>query len=255
MPSYRKRPETLPARTTRPEVNVMALTRRRVLQLASSAAALATAPQFAWADAYPSRPIKLTVFVPAGGGPDIVARLFADRLAPRLGQPIVVEDRPGYAGGRALDAVVHAAPDGYTLLLAGTPHFISATMHEGSDASSIRDIEPVIALTRSTFVMVVNPKLPAKTLPEFLAYAKAHPGKINMGSNGAGNLAHLSGELFKMLAGVDLLHVPFRGSPAAQAALIAGDVHVMFELDDYVAPERQGRQAARAWRNEYETPR
>ena len=206
----------------------MQLPRRRFLGLAASGAALAVLPRSGLAQAYPTRPITLTVFVPAGGAPDIIARIVAPPLSQRLGQPIVIDNRPGGGGNLALQAVARAPADGYTLLLVATPHAVNVTLYEKLPVNVLRDIVPVASIDDDAFVMTVNNSVPAKTVSEFVAYAKANPGKINMSSSGSGNLSHLAGELFKMMTGTDMVHVPYRGMPAANTALMTGDAHVMF---------------------------
>ena len=207
----------------------MTIPRRRLLQIAASAGALAAVPQPGWAQAYPGRPITLMVFVGPGGAPDIVARLIAQALSQRLGQPVVVENRPGGGGNVALQAVARAPLDGYTLLLVATPHAINVTLYEKLNVNVMRDIDPVAGINNDSFVMIVNPSMPARTVAEFVAHAKANPGKINMSSSGSGNLSHLAGELFKMMTGADMTHVPYRGMPAALTALMTGEVHVSFD--------------------------
>jgi len=205
----------------------MILSRRKLLRLGSGAA-LAALPRAARAQAYPARPISLTVFVPAGGAPDIVARIVAPPLGQRLGQPIVIDNRPGGGGNLALQTVARAPADGHTLLLVATPHAVNVTLYEKLNINVIRDIVPVASIDNDAFVMTVNNALPVRTVSEFVAYAKANPGKINMSSSGTGNLSHLAGELFKMMTGTDMVHVPYRGMPAANTALMTGDAHVMF---------------------------
>lgn len=207
----------------------MKLGRRKFIQLGASAAALPVLSGHAWAQAYPSRPINLVVFLPAGAIPDLIARLIGDALSQRLGQPIIIENRPGAGGNIALQTVARAQPDGHTLLLLASPHAINVTLYPNNPVSLAKDIVPVASLNRDTFALLVNPSVPAKTVSEFIAYAKANPGKINLSSNGTGNLTHLAGELFKTAAGIDTLHVPYRGSPAALAALTAGDVQALFD--------------------------
>lgn len=207
----------------------MDLGRRKFIQLGASAAALSALPRQAWAQAYPSRPITLIVFLPAGAIPDVIARLIGEALSRRLGQPVIVENRPGAGGNLALQTVARAPADGQTLLLLASPHAINASLYPNSPANLTKDIIPVATINRDTFVLSVNPSMPVKTVPEFIAYAKANPGKINLSSNGTGNLPHLAGELFKSAAGIDVLHVPYRGSPAALAALTAGDVQALFD--------------------------
>jgi tripartite-type tricarboxylate transporter receptor subunit TctC len=178
--------------------NLMKLPRRRVLHLAAGAAALPAVSRIAWAQAYPARPVTLIVFVPAGGTPDIIARLIGQSLSQRLGQSVVIDNRPGAGGNLALQAVARTPADGYTLLLVATPHVINVTLYEKSTVTVTRDIVPVASINNDSFVLLVNPSFPAKTVPEFIAHAKANPGKINLASNGTGNLTHLSGELFRI---------------------------------------------------------
>jgi tripartite-type tricarboxylate transporter receptor subunit TctC len=196
--------------------------------LAAGAAALSALTRFANAQAYPSRPVHWIVgFTPAGGN-DIVARLMGQWLSERLGQPFVIENRPGAGTNIATEAVVNAPPDGYTLMLVNMANAINATLYEKLNFNFIRDIAPVAGISRAPLVMAVHPSVPAKTVPEFIAYAKANPGRINMASAGIGSAGHLAGELFKMMAGVNLVHVPYRGNAPALADLIAGQVEVLF---------------------------
>jgi tripartite-type tricarboxylate transporter receptor subunit TctC len=206
----------------------MPIHRRRFIGLAASGAALSAIARPAAAQTYPSRPISLVVFVPAGGAPDIVARIVAPSLGQRLGQPIVIDNRPGGGGNLALQAVARAPADGHTLLLVATPHAVNVTLYERQPINVLRDIVPVASIDDDAFVLLVNNSLPVKTVSELIAYAKANPGKLNMSSSGTGNLSHLAGELFKMMTGTEMVHVPYRGMPAANTALIAGDAHVMF---------------------------
>lgn len=184
--------------------------RRTFLQLAAGAVALPLVSQTAPAQAYPSRPVRIVVGVPAGGTFDIVARLIGQWLSERLGQQFVIENRPGAATNVGTDIVAHAPADGYTLLLAGSPAAINATLYDKLNFNFMRDIAPVAAIERMPLAMAVNTSLPAKTVPEFVSYAKANPGKINMGSGGIGSTGHVSGELFGMMAGVKMAHVPYR---------------------------------------------
>jgi tripartite-type tricarboxylate transporter receptor subunit TctC len=206
----------------------MKLPRRTFLHLAAGVAALPAVSRFAWAQAYPARPVRIIVGFAAGGGLDINARLIGQALSERLGQQFVVENRPGAAGNIATESVVNAAPDGYTLLLVSIPNAVNATLYEKLNFNFIRNIAPVASISRAALVMAVNPSVPAKTVLEFIAYAKANPGKINMASGGNGSTEHAAGELFKMMAGVDLLHVPYRGGAPALTDLIGGQVQVMF---------------------------
>jgi len=205
----------------------MKLPRRRFLQLAG-AAALLSLSRSARAQAYPTRPVRLVVPFTLGGTTDIVARLLGQSLSERLGQPIVIENKPGAGTNIGTEAVVNAPPDGYTLLVASTAAVINATLYEKLNFKFGRDIAPVAGIIRTPFVMEVNPLVPAKTLPEFIEYTKANPGRINMASSGIGTGAHLSGELFNMMTGINMVHVPYRGGAPALADLIAGQVQVQF---------------------------
>ena len=196
----------------------MKLPRRNFLHLAAGAATLSAISRVARAQTYPTRPVRIVVGFPAGGGSDIVARLIGQWLSERLGQPFIVENRPGAATNIAAEAVVKSAPDGYTLLLFGSSSTINATLYDKLPFNLVRDIAPVAGTNRVPYVMEVNPSVPAKSVPEFIAYAKANPGKINMASAGNGSVQHVSGELFKMMTGVDMLHVPYRGDGLAQIA-------------------------------------
>jgi tripartite-type tricarboxylate transporter receptor subunit TctC len=206
----------------------MKLPRRNFLHLAAGAAALSAVSRVARAQSYPSRPVRVVVPFPAGGPADILARLMGQWLSERLGQPFVIDNRPGATGNIGTEAVVKSPPDGHTLLLASTANVINATLYDKLNFNVIRDIAPVATISRYAFVMVVHPSMPAKTVPEFIAYAKANPGKINMASGGIGGATHVFGELFKMMTGVDMVHVPYRGQASALADLLAGQVHVMF---------------------------
>jgi len=217
----------------------MKLPRRRFLQLAAGATVLPSASRLALAQAYPARPVTLVVFVPAGGSPDIVARLIGQSLSQRLGQAVVVDNRPGAGGNLALQAVARAPADGYTLMLVAVPHAINATLYDKSNLHIARDIDPVAGIYLGAFAMLVNPTLPVSSVSDFIAHAKANPGKLNMTSSGAGNLSHLSGELFRMMTGVDMVHVPYKGTVPALAGLMAGDVHVMFDSMTSALPHLQ----------------
>ncbi len=207
----------------------MTMSRRRFLHSATIAAALPALPRLACAADYPARPVHIDIGFNAGGAPDVVVRLLAQWLSQKTGQNFIVENRPGAGGNIATEAVLRAPADGYTLLELGSPNFINATLSPDPNFDLIRDIVPVAGIGRNPFVMVVNPDFPAKSVPEFIAYAKANPGKINMTSTGTGNLTHFSGELFKMLAGVDMVHVPGHGEMEAQTDLLAGRAQVMFD--------------------------
>jgi len=204
----------------------MKLSRRRFLHLAACIATLPAASRIARAQAYPSRPVRLIVGLPPGNAPDIVARLVGQWLSERLGQSFVIDNRPGASTNIATEDVVRAPPDGYTLLLITAGNAINASLYQNLNFNFIQDIAPVASIGRTPFVMVVNPSFPAKTVPEFIAYAKANPGKINMASPGIGAANHVFGELFKMMSGVDLVHVPYRGS--LMPDLLAGQVQVYF---------------------------
>jgi tripartite-type tricarboxylate transporter receptor subunit TctC len=206
----------------------MKLPRRNFLHLAAGAAALTAVPRFAWAQAYPTRPVRWVVPASAGGSFDIIARVMGQWLSERLGQPFIIENRPGAGGNIGTEAVVRAPADGYTLLLVGAPNAINATLYDNLNYDFVRDIAPVASIARAPEVMVVNLSVPAKTIPEFIAYAQSTPGKINMASAGKGTPSHLAGELFKMTTGVDMVHVAYRGGAPALTDLIGGQVQVMF---------------------------
>jgi tripartite-type tricarboxylate transporter receptor subunit TctC len=207
----------------------MKLPRREFLHLSATAIALPAAVRLAWAETYPARPVHIIVGFAAGGPNDISARLIAQWLSERLGQQFVVENRPGAGGNVATELVVRAPADGYTLLLVPAPAAINATLYDNLNFNFIRDIAPVAGILRVPEVMVVNPVVPANTVPEFIAYAKANPGKINMASSGNGTVPHVAGELFKFMTGVDLVRVGYRGGGPALVDLMGGQVQVMFE--------------------------
>jgi tripartite-type tricarboxylate transporter receptor subunit TctC len=204
----------------------MKLPRRKFLHLVAGAAALPAVSRIAWADTYPSRPVRLIVGFPAGNASDILARLIAHSLSERLGQQFVVENRPGAGGNVGTEVVVKALPDGYTLLLVLSANANNATLYANLNFNFIRDIAPVASVVDAPYAMVVNPSVPAKTVPEFIGYAKANPGKLNMASAGIGGATHVFGELFMMMAGVNLLHVPYRGN--FMPDLLGGQVQVVF---------------------------
>jgi tripartite-type tricarboxylate transporter receptor subunit TctC len=206
----------------------MKLPRRSFLHLAAGAAAVPTVSRIAYAQAYPTRPVRLIVGFAPGGGVDIVARLIGQRLSEQLGQPFTIENRPGVAGNLGTEVVVRAAPDGYTLLQINAANEISATLYGNLNFNFIRDIAPAGGIMRVPLVMAVNPSSPANTVPEFIAYTKANPGKVTMASGGSGSIEHMTGELFKMMAGVDMLHVPYRGAAPALTDLMGGQVQVLF---------------------------
>ena len=206
----------------------MKLPRRQFLHLAAGAAALSVLSGIARAQAYPSRPIRWVVgFVP-GGATDIIARLLGQWLSERLGQSVVIENRPGAGSNIATEMVVNAPPDGYTLLLVGPTHAVNATLYPKLNYNFIRDIAPIASISREPLVMVVNPSVPSKTVAEFIAYAKANPGKLNMASSGIGTSVHVAGELFKMMTSINMLHVPYRCAAPAITDLIGGRMQVMF---------------------------
>jgi tripartite-type tricarboxylate transporter receptor subunit TctC len=206
----------------------MKLPRRQFLHLAAGAAALPAVSRIAAADTYPSRPVHIIVGFPAGGPGDTLARLIGQWLSERLHQPFVIENRPGAGGNIGAEAVVRAPADGYTLLLATSASAINVTLYPNLSFNFVRDIASVAAISRDPYVMVVNPSVLANTVPEFIAYAKANPGKINMGSGGIGVPSHVFGELFEIMAGVDMTHVPYRGAAPALIGLIGGQVQVLF---------------------------
>ena len=210
------------------EEDAMTLARRQFLRLAAGAAALPASSRFGWAQSYPTRPGRIVVGFAAGGGVDILARLMGQWLSERLGQPFIIENRPGAGTNIGTEVVVKAPPDGYTLLLVNSANAINVTFYEKLSFNFTRDIVPVASIMRQPIVMLVNPSVPAKSVPEFIAYAKANPGKINMASAGTGAPSHLSGELFKMMAGVDIVDVPYRGVAPAMTDLLAGQVQVLF---------------------------
>ncbi len=207
----------------------MKFQRRQFLRLALGAAALSPASRIANAQAYPSRPVRLVIGYTPGGSADLTARLMGQWLSERLGQSFVIENRPGGGTNIATESVVRAAPDGYTLLLAAPANAINATLYDKLNFDFLRDTEPVAGLIRFPNVVVVHPSLPIKSIPELIAYAKANPGKLNMASSGNGSTIHMSGELFKMLTGINMVHVPYRGGAPALTDLLAGQVHVMFD--------------------------
>jgi tripartite-type tricarboxylate transporter receptor subunit TctC len=206
----------------------MNLLRRQFLHFVAGAAALPAASSFVWAQAYPIRPVRLIVGAAAGSAPDILARLMGQWLSERLGQQFVIENRPGGGTNIGTEAVVKAPADGHTLLLVAPAGAINATLYDKLAFNFIRDIAPVATMTREPLVMLVNPSVPAKTVPEFVAYAKANPGKVNMASPGIGTISHIAGELFNVMTGVSMVHVPYRGGAPALTDLIAGPVQVMF---------------------------
>jgi tripartite-type tricarboxylate transporter receptor subunit TctC len=208
----------------------MLMTRRRVLHSAAAIAALPLAPPLARAQAYPIRPVRIVVGFPPGGGADLVARVVGEWLSQRLGQPFVIENRPGAANNIATEAVVRAPPDGYTLLLAGDANATNATFYNELNFNFIRDVAPVAGIMSLATVILVHPSFPAKTVPEFIAYAKAHPGKISVASPGTGTTQHLASELLRTIAAIDTVHVPYRGGTPALTDLLGGQVQVYFGI-------------------------
>jgi tripartite-type tricarboxylate transporter receptor subunit TctC len=206
----------------------MKLPRRNFLHLAAGAAALPAVSRFAWAQTYPTRPVRIIVGFPAGGNLDMIARLMGQWLSERLGLPFVIENRSGAGTNIAAETAVRAPADGYTLLMVGPTQAINATLYDKLNFNFIRDIAPVAGIISTANVMVVNPSVPAKTVPDFIAYAKANPRKVNMASGGTGAPSHIAGELFKMMTGIDMLHVPYRGGAPALTDLMSGQVQVYF---------------------------
>jgi tripartite-type tricarboxylate transporter receptor subunit TctC len=225
----------------------MRFSRRRILRLAADAAALPAVSRIAWSQSYPVRPVRVVLGLSPGGSVDIVTRIVAQALSEFLGQPFIVESKPGASGDIATEAVVRATPDGYTLLVVLAANAINATLHQKLRFSPVRDLAMVAGLVRVPNVMEVNPAVPANTVPEFIAYAKANPGKLSYASGGTGSSLHVISELFKMMAGIDMVHVPYRGGAPAMIDLLGGRVQVMFDTIpqaiDYI---RDGRLRALA---------
>src|ERR1700726_2002345 len=216
--------------------------RRRFLGLAAIAIGVPAMSRMAGAEAYPARPVRIFVGFAAGGAPDISARLMAQWLSERLGQQFIIENRPGAGGNIATEAVVDAPADGYILLQAGLQNAVNATLYQKLKYNFIRDMVPVASISHENYGMEVHPSFPAKTVAEFIAYAKANPGKLNMASPGNGTGPHMAGELFKIMANVDMVHVPYRGSPPALADLLAGQVQMMFSpLSSSIEYVRSGK--------------
>ena len=225
----------------------MNLPRRKFLHLAAGTAALPALSHIARAQAYPTRPVRIIVPYAAGGGADIFARIIGQWLSERLGQPFVIENRPGAAGNVGTEAVVRAPADGCTLLQVAPANLVNATLYDNLNFNFTRDIAPVAAVLRSPNVLEVHPAVPAKTVPEFIAYAKANPGKLNMASGGNGASQHISGELFKMMTGINMLHVPYRGEALALPDLLGGQVQVLFgNMSSGIEYVRAGRLRALA---------
>ncbi len=225
----------------------MKLPRRKFLHLAAGAAVLPAVARIARAEGYPSRPVRLIVGFAPGGATDIMGRLMGQWLSERLGRSFIIENRAGAGSNVGTEVVVHASPDGYTLLVATVVNAINATLYDKLNFNFVRDIAPVGGIHRESFVIVVNPSLPAKTVPEFIDYAKTNRGKINMASGGVGSGNHLSGELFKMMTGIDLVHVPYRGAGPALIDLLGGQVQVLFAtMSSSIGYVRDGRLRALA---------
>ena len=206
----------------------MTVLRRQFLHLAAGAVAFPAVSRLTWAETYPSQPVRVIVGFAAGGPNDILARLIGQWLAKRLGHPFVIENRPGAGSNIATEAVVHAPPDGYTLLLVGSPNAINASLYDRLNFNFIRDIAPVASFMRGALVLAIHPSVPAKTLPEFIVHAKANPGKLSYGSGGVGGITHITAELFKMMTGVEMVHVPYRGVAPALTDLLGGRVQALF---------------------------
>jgi tripartite-type tricarboxylate transporter receptor subunit TctC len=223
----------------------MRLPRRRILHLAAGAVALPTVLRIARAQTYPTHPVRMIVGFAAGQQIDILARLMGQWLSERLGHPFIIENRPGSGGNIAAEIVARASPDGYTLLLIGANNYINATLYNNLNFNFIRDIVPVVGLVRGANIMEVHPSVPVATVPDFISYAKANPGKLNMAWAGNGSTSHIYGELFKMMTGVNMLHVPYRGSAPALTDLLGGQVHV--RQYGIFPRTRQDRKAARTW--------
>ena len=221
----------------------MKLPRRKFLHLAAGAAALPAVSRIAWAQAYPTRPVRIIVPTATGSTADILVRLMGQWLSERLGQPFVVENRPGGGTNIGTEAVVRALADGYTLLGVASPNAINATLYQKLNFNFIRDIVPVAGIIRVPFVMLVNSSFSAETVPEFIAYARTHPGMINFASGGTGFASHLAGELFKVMTGVKMVHVPYRGQAPAMTDPLGGQVQVMFDPRCFVDHAHPGWQA------------
>jgi tripartite-type tricarboxylate transporter receptor subunit TctC len=229
------------------EGDIMTLPRRRFLHLAAGATALPLLPRIARAQAYPARPVRIIVGVPAGGQIDISARLIGQWLSERLGQPFIIDNRPGAGGNIGTEAVVRAPADGYTLLMAYAGSAINASLFDKLNYDFIRDIAPVATINRIPLVLEVHPSFPARTVPELIAHAKANPGRLNIASPGNGTAPHMAGELFKMMAGVNLIHVPYRGSPPMLTDLLSGQVQIAFDgMSTSIEHIRAGRLRALA---------
>jgi tripartite-type tricarboxylate transporter receptor subunit TctC len=223
-------------------MNAMKLPRRRFLHLVTGAAALPAVSRVAWAQAYPSRPVRIIVTFAAGSANDVHSRLFGQLLSERLGQPFIVENRPGGGGNLGAAEAVRSRPDGYTIFYLSISHAINAGFYDKLTFNIVDDTTPIASLFRASYVMVVNPSLPVKSVPEFIAYAKANPGKVNMGSQGIGSIGHLAGELFKSMTGINMVHVPYRSAALALADVISGQMHVQFATSTDSIPQIRGGQ-------------
>jgi tripartite-type tricarboxylate transporter receptor subunit TctC len=225
----------------------MRISRRKFFNLAAGAAASPAVSRIAAAQPYPTRPVRIIVGFAAGGAPDILARLFGQWLSERLDQPFIIENRTGAGGNIATEVVVHSPPDGYTLLLTSVGNAVNASLYDNLNYNFLRDIAPAAGISREPLAMEVHPSFPAKSVPEFIAYGKANPGKINYGSAGVGSSLHMAGELFKLMAHLDLVHVPYRGSPPALSDLLGGQLQLMFSpLPPSIEYVRTGRLRALA---------
>jgi tripartite-type tricarboxylate transporter receptor subunit TctC len=220
----------------------MKLPRRQFLHVAAGAAALPAMSRIAIAQAYPSRPVRIIVTFAAGSSTDVHGRLFGQWLSERLGQPFIVDNRPGGGGNLGVAEAIRSRPDGYTLLVLTISHAVNANLYDKLPYEIVRDTTPIASVFRASYVMVVNPSLPVKTVPEFIDYAKTKSGKINMGSQGVGSVGHLAGELFMSMTGINMLHVPYRSSALALADMISGQMHVQFATSTDSIPYIKGRQ-------------
>jgi tripartite-type tricarboxylate transporter receptor subunit TctC len=220
----------------------MKLPRRKFLHLLAGAAALQAMPRIAWAQGYPTRPVRIIVTFAAGSANDVHGRLFGQWLSERLGQPFIVDNRPGGGGNLGVGEAVRSRPDGYTLVILSISHAINANLYDKLPYNIVRDTTPIALVFRASYVMVVKPSLPAKTVPELIAFAKANPGKINLGSQGVGSIGHLAGELFNSMTGINMQHVPYRSSALALADLISGQMHVQFVTSTDSIPYVRGGQ-------------
>jgi tripartite-type tricarboxylate transporter receptor subunit TctC len=218
------------------------ISRRSFMRATAGLAAALLVPKLAKAETYPDRPIRFVVPFPAGGVSDIIARQIGQSLSERLGQPLVIEDRGGAGSNVGTDVVVHSPPDGYTLLLDGSSNAVNATLYPDLNFVYLRDITPVASMFRAAHIMEVNPSFPTQTIPDFIAYAKAHPRQVNMASAGVGTISHMAGELFAMMTGIELTHVPYRGAGPALTDMLGGQVQVMFDnAASSIAHVREGR--------------